>query len=358
MPHFHELKVRSVERDTEESAVIEFECPPELADEFSYAAGQHVGLKRRFDGREQRRTYSICCAEAEGRLRIGVRHVPDGVFSSWLNTELQSGDTLAVMTPTGHFGAKAKAGDGSHYVAFAAGSGITPVLSLLKTRLDSEPTSVATLFFGNRTRRTVMLLDQVEGLKNRYPARFAVHHILSREKHDIDIHEGRIDGEKCGELWNAFLQERPGDEYFVCGPATMIEDVKNALVQRGVDEERIHFERFGVRRQPAAPAQPEPSSASRENPVRVAVTVDGVRNEFGMDDSGLTVLEAAQAAGIDLPYSCTAGVCSTCRAKLVEGAVDMRVNYALEDWETEAGFILTCQSTPLTKTLALTYDEQ
>ncbi len=205
-----------------------------------------------------------------------------------------------------------------------------------------------------------MLLEDVEALKNHYPDRVAVHHILSREKHDIDIHEGRLDAEKVADLWDAFLRVAPGDEYLLCGPDSMIEDVTEALKGQGVAEDQIHFERFGVRRKPAGAALEinVASETAHQDSVQVSVVVDGVRNEFGMSEADDTVLSAATAKGVDLPYSCTAGVCSTCRAKLIEGEVEMVNNYALEPWEVEAGFILTCQAKPKSKKLTLTYDEQ
>ncbi len=359
MARFNELTIADVRPETEDTISVAFQVPKDLADAYKFDAGQHLTLRADIGGDDVRRCYSICSGVGEGDLRVAIKHVPDGVFSGYAHKTLQPGDRLQVMTPTGKFHVVPGPGDVKTYAAFAAGSGITPVISILKTILDSEPQSRFFLFYGNRTASSVIFRDQIDDLKNRYMGRLSVFHILSGEDQDAELLNGRIDAGKVADLMTAACKPSDLDGVYVCGPGTMIPDVTGALRQLGVSEAKIYFERFATDDDLAPASQPRtpaPIEASGDES-RVTVVVDGVRSEFDVPLSDGSILEAAINEGIDIPYSCKGGMCTSCRAKLAGGKVDMAVNYGLEPWELEAGFVLTCQSRPLTDKVILDFDE-
>lgn len=359
MPRFHPLKVASVRPETEDTVSVVFDVPEDLADEYRFIQGQHLTLRCEIDGEEVRRSYSICSGVDEGELRIAVKRLPGGAFSTYVSEHLRPGAVIDVMTPMGRFFTPLDPGNRKTYVAFAAGSGITPILSIVKSALAIEPRSRFLLFYGNRTGGSIIFREELEDLKNRHLGRLSLTHILSREPQEIELFQGRIDGAKVEALCRTLVRVEAVDEFFVCGPEAMIEEVRGALTRLGVDPRRIHFELFNLNPSQLRPPAPRPRAARVEGggeESRVAVILDGKRTEFGLPYNTDSVLDAGRRAGADLPFACKSGVCCTCRAKLLEGKVDMAANYALDPAEVQAGFVLTCQSRPLTDRVVVDYD--
>lgn len=350
---FHELTVAGVYRDTEESVRVTFELPEELVETFTFTQGQHLTLRKQMNGEELRRNYSLC-TPIDGDLTIAIREVQDGRFSSWANSELKAGDTLDVMAPQGRFFTELKAGQRKRYLALAAGSGITPIASIIATTLETEPESRFTLVYGNRRTNTIMLRPQLEHLKNRYLDRFHVIHLLSRESRETEILNGRVTPEKLAELGEHLVAFDAFDEAYLCGPQAMILSAKAWLAENtALDAKQIHLELFGTDQTTAPRVAPNKD----QGPVRrVSIIADRRRTEIEVPADGVPILDAALAAGADLPFACKGGVCCTCRAKVVEGEVRMDVNYALEPEEVEQGFILTCQSHPTTDHVVVDFD--
>ncbi len=353
---FHELKVAAIARETSEAVAIAFEIPQELKEIFAFQPGQYLTLSASIDGEEARRSYSICSAPGEATLRVGVKRVADGRFSSFVNEKLSVGDTIRVMPPEGRF--TSLAGERHDYILIAAGSGITPMLSIAKTVLAHEPDSTITLIYGNRSTDTIMFREELEDLKDRNLRRFSLVHLLSREAQDVELLNGRIDGERIVELARRGLIDPAGaDGIFLCGPGEMIDSVSASLAALGIAQDRIRFERFTASGD--APAPPPRSARAEEaaaQGVQVEVVVDGMRRSFAMRDGDATVLDAAHRAGLELPYSCAGGMCCTCRCRIAEGEAEMAVNYSLQPWEIEAGFTLACQTRPTTQKLVLDFD--
>jgi len=356
MSKFHCLVVAKVERETRDAVAITFAVPDALAEPFRFAAGQHLTLRADIGGEDVRRSYSICSGVHDGSLRIAVKRNPGGVFSGWANETLKAGDTLDVMPPLGHFGVPLAPGSRRSYAGFAAGSGITPLLSIVTTTLAAEPDSRFTLFYGNRASGTVMFKEELAALKDTYLTRFNLVHVLSREAQDIDLLHGRIDRIKADALLTHWLDLDSVDAVFVCGPDGMMQAVAETLKARGYPDAKIRIERFATsiprhEHRPAKPALPGHTECE------VTVVLDGATRTFALEKGKESILEAGLKAGIEIPYSCKSGVCSTCRAKLTAGEVDMDVNFALEDYEVARGFVLTCQSHPVTDKVAVDYDQ-
>ena len=357
MLKFHPLKVKSRTQAADDAVCIAFEVPPELREAYRFEAGQHVAVRLAQAGEDVRRTYSIVCPANSDELRIGVRVQPGGRVSSWLARELALGEVLEVLTPNGSFHTRIEPERAKRYIAFAAGSGVTPVLSIAATVLALEPHSQFLLFYGNRTTASTMFVEDVLALKNRYPSRFAVHFLMSREPQEVDLLNGRLDRARVRELAGRFFEVDAIDEFFICGPGSMVEDVSGTLRELGA-RGKIHAELFTTGDRAGAVEPTRTVDAPTQAVTQVAVIMDGRRRTFTMPrESAQTVLDAAARAGIDLPYSCRAGVCSTCRTRVVKGEVRMDHNLALEDWELEEGYVLCCQSHPVTPELELTYDE-
>jgi ring-1,2-phenylacetyl-CoA epoxidase subunit PaaE len=358
MLKFHPLKVTDVRPEAQDAVCLTFEVPAALRDEYRFEAGQHIGVRLELGGEELRRTYSIVSAPGDAELRIGIRVHPQGQLSRHIASRIRAGDTLDVLTPNGSFHTRLDAGHRKTYAAFAAGCGITPVLSIIKAVLAAEPGSRFLLFYGNQTTARAMFLEELLALKDMHLSRLALNFLFTREPQDAELFNGRLDADRIRQLAGALFEPKRVDEYFLCGPGDMIENVTAALTGLGVTAGRIHSERFSVAEQAGiAQARPEKAAPAAVG-TAVAVVMDGRRRTFSMSVAGETVLEAAERAGLDLPYSCRAGVCSTCRTKVVKGAVEMAQNYALEPWEVEAGYILACQSTPTTRELELDYDQR
>jgi len=350
------LPVAGVTRETRDAVAITFDVPPALRDEFRYLAGQHLTLRARIGGADVRRSYSICSAVQDDTLRIAVKKSPGGVFSTWANESLKPGDVIDVMPPLGHFNVPLDPAAARHYLGIAGGSGITPLLSILKTTLAAEPRSRFTLVYGNRASGTVMFKEALAALKDRYLERFNLVHVLSREAQDIDLLHGRIDRARADAILERWVPLAGIDVAFVCGPEGMMDAVIEALQGRGFPEARIKVERFAAsipRHVHVAASAPEPGHEA----CTVTVTLDGTTRTYTLEKGKENLLEAGLRSGIELPYSCKGGVCSTCRCRITAGEVDMDVNFALEDYEVARGFILACQSYPVTDAVAVTFDD-
>lgn len=356
MSRFHRLAISRVDRETRDAVAITFAVPEALAREFRYEPGQHLTLKADIDGADVRRSYSICSAAQDGVLRVAVKRAPEGVFSTWANERLKPGDTVEVMPPMGHFNVPLDAQARHHYVGFAAGSGITPLLSIVKSTLAAEPRSHFTLFYGNRASGTVMFREELAALKDRWLDRFNLVHVLSREAQDIELLHGRIDRARAEALLDRWVPLAEVDAVFVCGPEGMMDDVTAALAARGFPASKVRIERFAasIPKHEHRPARP---AAVDRTETEVTAIIDGVRKVYTLDRTRDNLIDGALANGIELPYSCRGGVCSTCRCKLVEGEVDMDVNFALEDYEVARGFVLACQSYPATDRVVVDFDQ-
>ncbi|HWW48657.1 MAG TPA: 1,2-phenylacetyl-CoA epoxidase subunit PaaE [Xanthobacteraceae bacterium] len=352
-PRFHRLTVKDLRQETPQAVSITFDIPKDLAEDFRFTPGQYLTLRTDMDGEEVRRSYSICSGPDE-ELRIAVKKVDGGSFSVWATEDLKAGDSLDVMTPTGRFGVGNAPGDGRLHVGFAAGSGITPIISILRGVLASEPNSRFFLFYGNRGAGDMLFREDLEELKDRYMGRLSLFHVLSQEEQDIPILHGRIDRDKVSVLLRSLVPASGIDHVFICGPTAMSEEVEATCRDLGIPQERLHVERFvsglGGRPRPKAVVAPEAP------PKAVAsLIVDGKRRDVPVAE-GEAILDAALRAGMDLPFACKGGMCSTCRAKVVEGKAEMELNYSLEPWELEAGFVLTCQAHPVTDRVVIDYD--
>lgn len=356
---FYPLRVRTVEPDTDEAMIVSFDVPGDLADRFAFTQGQYLNLRATIDGAELRRSYSVCAGVDDAVLRIGVRKVRGGVFSNWIADHLHVGDTIDIMPPQGRFYVPIDPASRRHYLAIAGGSGITPMLSILKTVLAREAASRVTLIYGNRSLRSTMFKEELEDLKNRYLSRLEIHHVFSEDSAQSTLHHGLLDRDRIA----AFLTRviRPGmvDHAFVCGPHQMNDAAEAALQQAGVTRERIHIERFNLPQgKPEAGAAIHEIQARDAAQSRVGIVRDGQRREVQVHKGDPSVLDVAIAAGMDLPFSCTSGVCGTCRARLLGGEVRMDRNFALEKTDIDAGFILTCQAHPLTEQVEISFDER
>lgn len=356
--HFHALKVKEVKKETSDCVSVLFDVPENLKEEFNFTQGQSLTMRAIINGEEVRRTYSICSSPLEHQLKVAIKKVEAGAFSIFANEQLKQHDLLEVMPPVGRFYTTLDAANKKNYVAFAAGSGITPLLSIIKTTLATEPNSTFTLVYGNKTRASIIFFEELEGLKNKYINRFNLIHILSREKTDADLNFGRISKEKCNDLFGKLLDVKTVDEFFICGPEDMIFSVKEFLESKDVAEKKIHFELFTTPGQNKSAVVSRESSATTAGPQsNITVRLDGRSFDFSIPlNSDTSILDAAMQQGADVPYACKGGVCCTCKAKLVEGEVKMDVHWGLEHEEIEQGFILTCQSHPLTEKVTVDFD--
>ena len=354
-PTFHTLKIAAIKKETDETISVSFEIPEELKESYVYQSGQYLTLRTTIDGEDLRRSYSLCSAPHENEWRVAIKKVELGKFSTHANEIFKVGDELQVMTPMGNFIANLQPANSKNYVLFASGSGITPIFSLIKAILNTEPESNVTLFYGNKRFGTIIFREELEALKNEHLDKFTLTHVLSRENLGNQIQKGRIDAAKCVELNQAFLKDISVDEVFVCGPEEMIFAVKETFEGIGLEKERIHFELFNT----STPKKVIDINLPKEQTIEANVTVilDGDRYDLALQSDGENILDAANKAGADLPYACKGGVCCTCKAKIIEGTARMDVNYALEKDEVEAGYILTCQSHPTSEKLIISFDD-
>ena len=357
-PKFHPLPVREVRRETKDCVSVAFDVPAEIAELYSFTAGQYLTLRETIGGEDIRRSYSICSAPGEGELRVAIKAVPYGKFSTWANESLTAGHTMQVMMPMGNFAAKPQHDAKKRYLLVAAGSGITPVFSIAKSILRDEPGSEVTLIYGNRYFQTIIFRDVLEDLKDSYLGRFRVFHVLSAEPNDVDLYSGRIDRAKLDGFAKGFIQPDAIDEVFVCGPEPLIRTVTEFSIENGIDKDNVHFELFASAAAPTTAPPPVQKQEAAETGSKCAVTVvfDGQENNFFMPLDGTSILDAAQNSGMDIPFSCKGGMCCTCRAHVSEGAANMKVNYALEPGEVEMGYVLTCQAVPTTERITVDFD--
>ncbi|MBX3428560.1 MAG: phenylacetate-CoA oxygenase/reductase subunit PaaK [Hyphomonadaceae bacterium] len=353
---FHKLRVAEVKRETPDAVSVRFELPDSLREAFAFKAGQHLTFRRDLNGEEVRRNYSVCVSPSEGVLKIGVKKIAGGVFSGWVNDELKAGDELEVMAPHGSFCWIFDPDERREYVAFAGGSGITPILSLMKTALATEPKSRFTLFYGNRNSPGVMFLEEIAGLKDRYIDRLSVFHFLEDEEEEIDLFNGRLDREKVEALLSGVVTPANIDAFFICGPGPMMDAAEEMLLAKSVEKSRILIERFTTGPLSAAQAAAALALEEKAAGLKMSVTLNGRRMQVAFDPEKHSILDNVRAAGLPAPFACKGGVCATCRAKVTAGEVSMKVNYGLSDEEIAEGYVLTCQSTPLTEGVALTYD--
>lgn len=353
--HFHSLKVRDIKKETPDCISVAFDIPAELKTEFLFDHGQNITIKKTIDGEELRRSYSICTSPFENELRIAIKKVEGGKFSCFANDELKVNDQLDVLPPTGRFNTKLDKENKKQYLAFAAGSGITPVISIIKTTLQAEPASSFTLVFGNKGRSSIIFFEELEGIKNKYLNRFNFINILSREKTDAPLNSGRINTEKLKEL-NKLVDYKSADDIFICGPEEMIFCVKDFLEGTGIDKKKIHFELFTTPGQKNVTDRTVQHADNTGPKSRITIKLDGRSFDFDLGFDNASILDAALKQGADLPFACKGGVCCTCKAKLLEGEVEMDVNWGLEHEEVEQGFILTCQSHPKTEKVVVDFD--
>jgi ring-1,2-phenylacetyl-CoA epoxidase subunit PaaE len=354
-PKFHTLVIADVRRETEDTVSIAFGVPESLRSDYAYKSGQYLTLKAIINGKDTRRSYSLCSSPFENEWRVAVKRVENGVFSNFANDSMKAGDSIEVMTPTGNFALTSDQNASKNYALFAAGSGVTPILSIAKTVLKEEPNSSVTFFYGNKNFGSIIFREEIEALKNNYMDRLRVIHVLSRESLGNQIQKGRIDKAKCNELYNAFLKNEEIDAVFVCGPEDMILGVKESMSENGVNEKNIHFELFTAPGQKKTTAKLEPSGPTISS--NVSIILDGDQLDIALESDGENLLDAAQRAGADLPFACKGGVCCTCKARILEGSARMDVNYALEKDEVEAGYILTCQAHPTSEKLIVSFDD-
>ncbi len=353
---FHRLTITEVSQETADSISLRFAVPEPLTEMFRFAPGQHLALRAEIDGEDVRRNYSICSAPYENTLRIGVKRVSGGVFSNWLASSLKCGDEIEIMAPSGSFTAPFAPHRKGHYVGIAGGSGITPILSLLKTALESEPQSRFTLIYSNRDSSSVMFLEELAQLKNRYMARLELYHFLSRESEDVALFNGRLTPEKCCEIFDTLFNVGSISDFFICGPSPMMDAAEAALVDRNVPAHQIHVERFSADRPTEEIMAALAVSTDRAAGTVMKLTLDGRTRDVIFDATAGNILDSARSGGLSAPYACKAGVCATCRAKVVSGEVTMAARYGLTDDEIEAGYILTCQAIPVGEGVALDYD--
>lgn len=358
MARFHPLDVVDVRRETRDAVVVTLAPPADVANLFDFTQGQYLTFRRMFDDEELRRSYSICAGKDEGFLQVGIKRVEGGAFSTWANEELKAGEVLEAMPPMGRFFTPIEPDAAKTYLGFAGGSGITPVLSIIKTVLAKEPKSTFTLVYANRRVNTIMFREEIEDLKNRFLGRFSVVHVLNSEAQDIDLFTGELTAEKCAALFRSWIDLRAVDVAFICGPEPMMLTIAASLKEHGLTEDQIKFELFASG-QPGRVKKREvrADTASGSATTEATITLDGGTHTIQMPKQGMSILDAALESHIDAPYACKAGVCSTCRAKVLEGETEMVINHGLEDYEVNRGYVLTCQCFPLSDKVVVTYDQ-
>ena len=358
MARFHPLTVTGIRRETRDAVVVTLAPSEEDRAVFDFTQGQYLTFRRKFENEELRRSYSICAGKDEGVLTVAIKRVDGGCFSTWVNESLKPGDTLEAMPPMGAFFTALEPDVAKHYLGFAGGSGITPVLSIIKTVLAREPRSRFTLVYANRQISSIMFREELEDLKNLYLGRFSVLHILESEAQDIDLFTGRIDGEKCAALFRSWIDIRSIATAFVCGPEPMMLAIAAALREHGLRDDQIKFELFASSQPGRLRRKAEAAAGADQGAMcEATVTLDGATRSFRFPKQGQSLLDAALENAMDAPYACKAGVCSTCRARIIEGEAEMEVNHALEDYEVRQGYVLTCQCYPLTDRIVLSYDQ-
>ncbi len=353
---FYNVEVAEVRKTTPDCTVISLKITDELKSLFDFESGQHLTLKAVINGEEARRSYSLCSAPHENSWQVAIKRIDQGVFSTYVNEELKAGDTLEVMPPNGRFFVEKDPSKQKNYVAFAAGSGITPIISIIKSHLSAEPNATFTLFYVNRNVGSIILKEELEGLKNQYLERFNIFYFLTQEERDVPLLNGRIDESKLDIIFKVIINREEIDDYFICGPEAMIFLIRDYLQNKGTSEGSIHFELFNTSGKAIPKSEKVLEAARSNNQCDVTILEGGKTFKFSLLQGSQNILDTALANAADLPFACKGGVCCTCRAKLVEGEVEMAVNYALEKEEIEAGYILTCQSIPISDKVIVDFD--
>lgn len=353
---FHQLKVAETVPETSDAMSIRFEIPEELRETFRFRPGQHLTLRADIGGEEVRRNYSLCVAPQDGEVKVTVKRIAGGIFSNWANEQLKPGDLIEAMPPHGSFTWDFEPGSSGHYVGFAGGSGITPIISLIKTALTVEPDSRFTLLYGNRDSQSVIFLEELARLKNRFMGRLEIHHFLAEESEDIELFNGMLDRSKCDEILTHLIDPAEITSFFICGPGPMMDSAEEALIARDVPRDRIHIERFTAGRPSAALEAQMQALQTKAQGLTMMVTLDGRKRRVAFDAEAGNILDSARKAGLPAPYACKAGVCATCRARVVSGDVEMAARYGLSDEEVASGYVLTCQSVPKGEGVELDYD--
>ncbi|HEX5155531.1 MAG TPA: 2Fe-2S iron-sulfur cluster-binding protein [Parafilimonas sp.] len=352
--HFEKVRIKEVRRETEDCVSILLDVPEDLKEKFTYLPGQHITLRAKINNEDVRRSYSLCSSPLQNEWRIAVKRVDGGIFSIFANHILKQGDEIELMPPLGHF-ILPHTNEPKYYACFAAGSGITPVLSIIKTGLINQPESQFTLIYGNRTKQSIIFKEELEALKNIYLNRFQLIHVLSREQTGSPLNEGRITTEKCEQIFQ-HVASLHADAFFICGPEAMIFSIRDWLVSKSIDAKKIQFELFNTSTATPAKKQSEHIVAASGKLSHVTINLDGRSFHFDLPFNNASILDAGMQHGADLPYSCKSGVCTTCKAKLLKGKVEMDVNYGLEPEEVADGFVLTCQSHPVTEEVVVDFD--
>ena len=356
MTDFYPIRVSELHKETKDCTSITFDVPEELRDKFLYKQGQHLTLKTSIDGEEVRRSYSLCSSPIENKWQVAVKRIEQGLFSNFANNELKVGDIIEVMPPVGNFFVEVDPSKAKNYIVFAAGSGITPILSIIKTHLATEPNSTFKLFYLNRNVKSIIFKEEIEALRNTYFGRLEIFYFLTKEQRDIPLLNGRFTSEKIQELTNKVIEVSSVDECFVCGPEEMIFLIRDELVNAGVSKDKIHYELFfsGITEEDKKNAAT--AIDHKFDGTEVTIIDGGKEFHFAMDDDYDNILDGALASGADLPFACKGGVCSTCKCKVVEGTVEMKVNYALEEDEVAKGLVLSCQAVPTTEKVVVDFD--
>ncbi len=356
MAKFFPLKVTDVYKETDDCSVVNFEVPQQLRKDFQYHQGQHLTLKQIINGEDVRRSYSLCSSPVENQWKVAVKQIFEGKFSTFVNQELKAGDTLEVMPPSGDFGVEVDKKAEHTYVFFAAGSGITPVLSMIKTHLAKEPNAKCQLFYLNKNAKSIIFKEEIEQLRNKYFGRLEIFYFLTREQRDIELFNGRFTPEKIQQLTETVLDVDAVSDCFICGPEQMIFMIRDELVKKGLSKDHIHYELFVTGVSEADKKRAEAAMAKRKDGTQITVLDGGKEFHFEMSKTDENILDAALTAGADLPFACKGGVCSTCKCKVVKGEVEMKINYALEKDEVEQNFVLSCQAIPTSKDVVVDFD--
>ncbi|MGK0385435.1 MAG: ring-1,2-phenylacetyl-CoA epoxidase subunit PaaE [Patiriisocius sp.] len=356
MAIFHSLKIKDIYKETSDCSVITFDVPSEIISEFNFRQGQHLTLKADIDGTDTRRSYSLCSSPADGEWKVAVKQILGGAFSTFVNEKLQTGDIVEVMAPSGNFGVECQPSQAKNYLFFAAGSGITPVLSMVKAHLAAEPQATCKLFYVNKTAKSIIFKEDLEQLRNTYFGRFEINYFLTKERRDIELFNGRFDDEKMEVLTKTFIDIPDTDEVFLCGPETMVNYVSDYLVAKGLPKENVHFELFVTGLTEEDKARQERLAQQVVAGTEVTIVDGGKEFSFIMTKEYDNILDAALGAGADLPFACKGGVCSTCKCEVIDGSVEMKVNYALSDKEVSQNLVLSCQAVPTTDKVIVDFD--
>ncbi|WP_397361940.1 FAD-binding oxidoreductase [Olleya sp. R77988] len=356
MAQFYKLKIQNIYKETEDTSVIDFHVPLELESEFKFRQGQHLTLKADINGEDVRRSYSLCSSPADNQWKVAVKQIPGGKFSTYINESLKTGDTLDVMAPSGNFGVPVKPDASKNYLFFAAGSGITPVLSMIKAHLAAEPNTTCKLFYVNKTAKSIIFKEELEQLRNKYFGKLEIYYFLTKERRDIELFNGRFDDEKMKVLTKTFIDIPDTSEVFLCGPEQMVNYVSSYLIEAGLPKELVHFELFVTGLSEEDIKRAERLAKQNVEGIEVTIVDGGKEFLFTMTKDYDNILDAALGAGADLPFACKGGVCSTCKCRVVEGSVEMKINYALDEKEVAQKLVLSCQSVPTSEKVVVDFD--